>query len=84
MNAQQLKNSILQDLYSAKDGWNIRELKDIVADSCPISYGIVQQGNYVEGGVPVVRPVDLHTKYVEKVNYRAPLFNNCIGVAKNC
>jgi len=45
MNAQQLKNSILQDLYSAKDGWTIRELKDIVADSCPISYGIVQQGN---------------------------------------
>lgn len=70
MNAQQLKNSILQDLYSAKDGWNIRELKDIVADSCPISYGIVQQGNHVEGGVPVVRPVDLHTKYVEKVNLK--------------
>ena len=70
MNAQQLKNAILQDLYSAKDGWNIKELKDVVADSCPISYGIVQQGNHVEGGVPVVRPVDLHTKYVGKVNLK--------------
>ena len=70
MNAQQLKNAILQDLYSSKDGWNIKELKDVVADSCPISYGIVQQGNHVDGGVPVVRPVDLHTKYVGKVNLK--------------
>ena len=70
MNAQQLKNAILQDLYSAKDGWNIEELKEVVADSCPISYGIVQQGNHVDGGVPVVRPVDLHTKYVGKVNLK--------------
>ena len=70
MNAQQLKNSILQDLYSAKDGWNIKELKDVVADSCPISYGIVQQGNHVDGGVPVVRPVDLHTKYVGIANLK--------------
>ena len=70
MNAQQLKNAILQDVYSAKDGWNIKELKDVVADSCPISYGIVQQGNHVDGGVPVVRPVDLHTKYVGKANLK--------------
>ena len=70
MNAQQLKNALLQDLYSAKDGWNIKELKDIAADSCPISYGIVQQGNHVDGGVPVVRPVDLHTKYVGKANLK--------------
>lgn len=70
MNAQQLKNAILQDLYSAKDGWKIKELKDVVAESCPISYGIVQQGNHVNGGVPVVRPVDLHTKYVGKVNLK--------------
>ena len=70
MNAQQLKNAILQDLYSQKKGWDIKELKDVVADSCPISYGIVQQGNHVDGGVPVVRPVDLHTKYVGKVNLK--------------
>lgn len=70
MNAQQLKNAILQDVCSAKDGWNIKELKDVVADSCPISYGIVQQGNHVDGGVPVVRPVDLHTKFVGKANLK--------------
>ena len=70
MNAQQLRNSILQEAYFAADGWNIKELKDVVADSCPISYGIVQQGNHIDGGVPVVRPVDLHTKYVGKVNLK--------------
>lgn len=70
MNAQQLRNSILQEAYFAADGWNIKELKDVVADSCPISYGIVQQGNHIVGGVPVVRPVDLHTKYVGKVNLK--------------
>ena len=50
MNAQQLRNSILQEAYFAADGWNIKELKDVVADSCPISYGIVQQGNHIDGG----------------------------------
>ena len=39
-------------------------LQDIVADSCSISYGIVQTGDDVEIGVPVVRPVDLADKIV--------------------
>lgn len=66
MNAQQLKNAILQDLFTTKDNWEERELKDIVSKECPISYGIVQQGNHIDGGVPVVRPVDLHCKYVSR------------------
>lgn len=39
-------------------------LQDIVADSCSISYGIVQTGDDVENGIPVVRPVDLADKIV--------------------
>ena len=66
MNAQQLNNSILQELFIPKEDWKEKELKDIVSKQCPISYGIVQQGNHVDGGVPVVRPVDLHCKYVGK------------------
>lgn len=66
MNAQQLKNAILQDLFTTKDNWEERELKDIVSKECPISYGIVQQGNHIDGGIPVVRPVDLHCKYVSR------------------
>ena len=64
MNAQQLKNSILQELFLPNKNWEEKDLKDIVDKQCPISYGIVQQGNHIDGGVPVVRPVDLHCKYV--------------------
>ena len=39
-------------------------LQDIVADSCSISYGIVQTGDDVENGIPIVRPVDLVGKIV--------------------
>lgn len=39
-------------------------LQDIVADSCSISYGIVQTGDDVKNGIPVVRPVDLADKIV--------------------
>ena len=64
MTAQQLKNAILQEMFLPREDWDEKELKDIVSKQCPISYGIVQQGNHVDGGVPVVRPVDLHCKYV--------------------
>ena len=70
MNAQQLKNAILQDLFSPKDNWKEKELKDIVSKKCPISYGIVQQGDHVEDGIPVVRPVDLHCKFVSRKNLK--------------
>ncbi|MBP3776590.1 MAG: restriction endonuclease subunit S [Prevotella sp.] len=70
MNAQQLRNSILQDLIHPQDGWIQRELKDVVDPQCPISYGIVQQGEHIEDGVPVVRPVDLHNKYVRRIGLK--------------
>ena len=41
-------------------GWDVYTLRELVVPSCTISYGIVQPGDGVdEGGVPVVRPVDL-------------------------
>jgi type I restriction enzyme S subunit len=41
-------------------------LESLVASGCSLSYGIVQPGDDVEGGLPVVRPVDLGAKYVGK------------------
>jgi type I restriction enzyme S subunit len=70
MNAQQLRNSILQSLIQPQDGWKEVLLKDIVDEHCPISYGIVQQGEHVENGVPVVRPVDLHRQYVTRTGLK--------------
>lgn len=47
-----------------KDGVEMKKLEDIVSNDCSLSYGIVQPGDDVEGGVPVVRPVDLTSTYV--------------------
>ena len=42
----------------------IEKLEKLVAPSCTLSYGIVQPGDEVPGGLPVVRPVDLGDKTV--------------------
>lgn len=44
--------------------WTLQSFKDLVADECPLTYGIVQPGDEVSGGVAVVRPVDLTTRYI--------------------
>ena len=62
--AKALFQASLKEMLEPKEGWNESELKDIVDEKCPISYGIVQQGDHVEGGIPVVRPVDLNRKYI--------------------
>ncbi len=50
-----------QDLYQdtrygpvPKD-WNILRVSDIVKDDKPVTYGIVQPGEYMEGGIPLIR-----------------------------
>ena len=44
--------------------WDVFTLKEIVLPSCPISYGIVQPGDDLPDGVPIVRPVDLDETHV--------------------
>ena len=48
-----------------KDGVEMKTLGEIVASNCSLSYGIVQPGDDVINGIPVVRPVDLITAYVK-------------------
>ena len=51
---------MIGDSRSNPKGWDIYTLRELVVPSCPISYGIVQPGEDIEeGGVPIVRPVDL-------------------------
>jgi type I restriction enzyme S subunit len=40
-------------------GWEVYPFSELVADDCPLTYGIVQPGNEFPNGVPVIRPVDL-------------------------
>lgn len=48
-----------------KEGVEMKSLGEIVASNCSLSYGIVQPGDDVINGIPVVRPVDLITTYVK-------------------
>ena len=49
-----------------KDGAKNIKLENIVSQDCSLSYGIVQPGDDVFEGVPVVRPVDLITTFVNR------------------
>ncbi len=68
--AKVLFQASLKEMFEPKEGWEENDLKDIVHSNCPISYGIVQQGDHVEGGIPVVRPVDLNKKYITVDNLK--------------
>ena len=68
--AKALFQASLKEMLEPKEGWEEKELKDIVDTKCPISYGIVQQGDHVDGGIPVVRPVDLYRKYITSSNLK--------------
>ena len=65
-----LAQSIFYDMFGDPmdnvHEWGISILEDVVSDSCSISYGIVQPGEDVENGVPVVRPIDLVNQVVYK------------------
>ena len=39
--------------------WDVFVLEDLVQDDCTISYGIVQTGEDLIDGVPVLRPIDI-------------------------
>ena len=68
--ARILFQKALEKAMKPKEGWEEKTLKDIVDYNCPISYGIVQQGEHVDGGIPVVRPVDLSKKYIKVDNLK--------------
>jgi len=59
-NAKSLFESHLQSIFTQRAaGWSEASMAEVVADDCTLSYGIVQPGDNVEGGMPVVRPTDL-------------------------
>jgi type I restriction enzyme S subunit len=53
------KESGLPWLGQVPRHWEVRRLKGVVDPSRPITYGIVQCGDHVPGGVPYIRPVDM-------------------------
>lgn len=63
-NAQELATSFYDRVLEAESDYATIDLADAVDRSCSLSYGIVQPGNEVDNGLPVVRPVDMKTKTV--------------------
>ena len=63
-----LAQSIFYDMFGDpmenSKRWKSDILANVVSEDCSISYGIVQPGDDVEEGVPVVRPVDLTNNIV--------------------
>ena len=57
--ARKLLNSALESIFTPQDNWHKKEIQDIVDQGTSISYGIVQPGDDVQDGTPVIRPVDL-------------------------
>ena len=49
-----------------KEGVEMKTLGEVVSKECSLSYGIVQPGDDVPNGIPVVRPIDLVSMFVEK------------------
>jgi type I restriction enzyme, S subunit len=59
-NARELFANFLGAVFSkAKKGWRTAKLDQLVEDDCTLSYGIVQPGDEILDGLPIVRPTDL-------------------------
>ena len=65
--AKALFQASLKKMLEPKEGWEEKSMKEIVHPDCSLSYGIVQPGEHIDDGVPVVRPVDFNNKVIVRV-----------------
>ncbi|MGY0039657.1 restriction endonuclease subunit S [Pedobacter sp. NJ-S-72] len=63
-------NKLFGDPIKNEMGWESDYLENLVAPTCPVAYGIVQPGDEVHGGIPIVRPVDLHKRFIDRVGLK--------------
>ncbi|MEJ9150958.1 restriction endonuclease subunit S [Bacillus smithii] len=70
----QLTQSVFLEMFGDPDKntkqWNVYKLKEVVDKNCSISYGIVQPGDDVPNGVPIVRPVDIQQGIISVDNLK--------------
>ena len=60
-----LFESYLSYAFAKGDGaWLEHSLESLVEKTCSLSYGIVQPGDEVSGGMPIVRPTDMKKKII--------------------
>jgi type I restriction enzyme, S subunit len=64
-NAKELFESYLQGVFEKKgDGWEEKTLEYLADEKCTLSYGIVQPGDELAEGLPIIRPTDLTSRYI--------------------
>ena len=51
------------------EDWEVKELDKIVNEKRPVSYGIVQTGEMVEGGISCIRVTDIIDGKIDKSNF---------------
>ncbi len=56
---EELTKSVFLEMFGNSMGWELKKLEDLLEDRKNLSYGIVQAWNETEGGVMVLRPVDI-------------------------
>ena len=72
--AQSLFYSTFGDPTTNPKGWEVKKLSDVVSEACKMSYGIVQPGDDIEDGVPVVRPIDFKdSEYIQRKGLKKTL-----------
>ena len=64
-----LKPSGIDWLGDVPEGWEVKELKHLIADGTTITYGIVQAGPEFEGGIPYIRTGDMSGKALPVSGY---------------
>jgi type I restriction enzyme S subunit len=68
--AQSIFLTTFGDPVANSKGWEVKQLQDIVTDDCKLSYGIVQPGEEVPNGVPVVRSIDMSSPVIYLKNLK--------------
>lgn len=64
-NARELFENFLGAIFTRSDtDWISAPLQELVERNCSLSYGIVQPGDDVSGGLPIVRPTDLRRRII--------------------
>lgn len=64
-NAKELFDNYLQWVFEKKDdSWEEKCLENLTDEQCSLSYGIVQPGDEYHQGLPIIRPVDLKSKFI--------------------
>jgi type I restriction enzyme S subunit len=54
------------DPVKNEKNWDKDDFENLVAQECPLTYGIVQPGDEFANGIPVIRPVDLTKTYINR------------------